>query len=126
MSARGTQAARSALYAVACLLTLGLTACGADRPESDSVADTKPDTTTSPEKAARSREAAQALEPGVAPPAAGTRSEDDALSARVRTVLKGQPGLKTLSIDATAADGAVTLYGTASTPAQRELRAGSP
>jgi hypothetical protein len=47
--------------------------------------------------------------------------QDDALGSRVTSTLKGQPGLKAVSVDVDAASGAVTLYGTANTPAQREL-----
>jgi osmotically-inducible protein OsmY len=47
--------------------------------------------------------------------------EDSALGARVRSALTRQPGLRALSVDVNAASGAVTLYGTANTPAQREL-----
>ncbi|MNC92398.1 periplasmic protein [compost metagenome] len=43
------------------------------------------------------------------------------MGSRVSSTLKQQPGLKAVSVDVDASNGAVTLYGTANTAAQREL-----
>ena len=53
-----------------------------------------------------------------AAPAAG---ESMALGARVKSAVGVRPGLRALSVDADPGTGAVTLYGTASTAALRDL-----
>jgi len=49
--------------------------------------------------------------------------EDAALAAKVKSALGDDPDLRLLAIDAAAAGGAVTLYGTANTLANREKAA---
>lgn len=100
---------------VAGMLVLSLGACGGDRPTID---------TTAAEMAEARPQQTADVAADVEPPGAGAtaaRTEDGVVGARVRSVLTTQSGLKTLSVD--VAGGAVTLYGTASTPLQRE-RAG--
>ena len=55
--------------------------------------------------------------------AAGKITADTALSAKVRSALRTEPGLQALSIDVNAVNGAVTLYGTADTAARRDKAA---
>ena len=57
-------------------------------------------------------------------PAAGTKGtasssmgSDAALAARVKAALSTDPGLRSIKVDVNAADGVITLYGTADTPA---------
>lgn len=45
-------------------------------------------------------------------------ASDAALSARVKAALSADPGLRAITVDVNAADGVVTLYGTADTPAR--------
>lgn len=54
---------------------------------------------------------------------AGKASEDVALSAKVKSALSAEPGLKALAIDVNAVNGAVTLYGTADSPGRRDKAA---
>ena len=42
---------------------------------------------------------------------------DAALAARVKAALSADPGLRSITVDVKSADGVVTLYGTADTPA---------
>jgi osmotically-inducible protein OsmY len=49
--------------------------------------------------------------------------ENKALASKVKSALGDDPALKFLAIDATASDGAVTLYGTANNRALREKAA---
>lgn len=49
---------------------------------------------------------------GLAPGAAS----DAALAAKVKAALTAEPGLKSLKVDVNAADGVVTLFGTADSP----------
>jgi hypothetical protein len=103
------------------VLALSLTACGDDRPEVETAA------TDSVEPAGAQYEGAPerpAILPAEETDATGSKAVGPAssvLRARVTSALTTQPGLKALSIDVNAASGAVTLYGTANTPAQREL-----
>jgi osmotically-inducible protein OsmY len=53
--------------------------------------------------------------------AAGQRMDDAALEARVKAALIAAPGLKSLAIDVEAANGVVTLAGTADNPDKRDL-----
>jgi osmotically-inducible protein OsmY len=106
------------------MVVLSLSACGDDRPETETAATDIVDPTGAkfegvPERPANV--ATNAAPPGAGSRAAGTAMEDGKLSARVKSALTTQPGLKALSVDVDGASGAVTLYGTASTPAQRDL-----
>ncbi|HXV10428.1 MAG TPA: BON domain-containing protein [Burkholderiales bacterium] len=53
--------------------------------------------------------------------AAGQRMDDTALEARVKAALIAAPGLKSLAIDVEAANGVITLAGTADNPDKRDL-----
>ena len=108
--------------ALAGILLVGLNACSGDKPVTETAAADIVDPTGVRPESVPERQVATDVEPtGAGSKAAGTASEDGALGARVKSALTTHPGLKTLSIDVNAATGAVTLYGTASTPAQREL-----
>jgi hyperosmotically inducible protein len=63
-------------------------------------------------------QAAQAREPDAPKP-----DPNKQLAVRVKRALEGEPKVHAGEIDVTAADGKVTLWGTAATPAERE-RAG--
>ena len=47
----------------------------------------------------------------------GGAGADAAVEARVKAALSADPGLRSLTVDVKSADGIVTLYGTADTPA---------
>jgi hypothetical protein len=93
---------RPALLALSCLLALGVAACDRGTSSTDPIGGT-----------VNRDDSARAL------PARTTR-EDLALGAQVRSALHSIPGLKALEIEVDAADGAVTLYGTADTPSRRD------
>lgn len=63
-------------------------------------------------------------------PAAGAKganssnmSSDAALAARVKAALSTDPGLRSITVDVNAANGVITLYGTADTPAKSQQAA---
>ncbi len=56
-------------------------------------------------------------------PATPKADENAALAARVVAALRRDPAVGTLGIDVVGADGAVTLFGTAPTPGDRERAA---
>jgi hypothetical protein len=56
-------------------------------------------------------------------PATTKADENAALAARVVAALRRDPAVGTLGIDVVGADGAVTLFGTAPTPGDRERAA---
>jgi hyperosmotically inducible periplasmic protein len=81
-------------------------------------------------KAATPQPAARATEPATGQPApAATRPEpapsmaDAALAKKVKAALEADPEVNALEIDVVAAQGAVTLYGTARTRASRNQAA---
>lgn len=95
--------------ASAAALTLGLVACE-QKPSSDSRFDKLV------QNAGRN--------PAPAPEAAARKSDqayqatgDAALAARVKAAISADPALRSLTVDVNAADGVVTLFGTADTPA---------
>jgi osmotically-inducible protein OsmY len=47
----------------------------------------------------------------------GGPATDWALAARVTAALSADPGLRSVTVDVKSADGVITLYGTADTPA---------
>ena len=51
---------------------------------------------------------------------AGKSMEDAALTAKVKSALIAEPGLKALSINVDTADGVITLNGTANSPENRD------
>jgi osmotically-inducible protein OsmY len=119
----GHEPLRPPVVALACLLTLGVGGC--DPAPSAGSADT--DVERAMQQGAHGREQVAAIAGGDPDrdagdkPAAAVRTPDDtALSARVRSALSTDPGLKALAIDVNAMDGAVTLYGTADTRERRD------
>jgi hypothetical protein len=105
------------------VLALCLTACGDDRPADETAAtDSVGPTGAKFDGAPEHPTLLAAEEPATGSKTVGRRSnEEGVLRARVKSALTTQTGLKALSIDVNAASGAVTLYGTANTPGQREL-----
>jgi len=121
---RSSRVAQPLWATAACVLALA--ACGAEPPPGGQVA--KPATQPVEQSA---REA-----PAPAPPAAAKPdgpaaaaapverpSGDVALAARVKAALEADPALRVLAVDVTAAAGAVTLFGTADTTANRDQAA---
>jgi hyperosmotically inducible periplasmic protein len=110
--------------ALAGVLALGLGACGGDQGATETAATPAGDSASAKPGRAADEPAILATDAG---PAEGSSKpagmEGGALGSRVKSALTRQPGLRALSIDVDAASGAVTLYGTANTPAQRELAA---
>lgn len=94
-------------------IALAVSGCG-DEPQSKPAARTAaPPTVPQPQVEARPAPEKPAAESALA-------ASDQALAARVKSALAAAPGLNTHRIDVTARDGAVTLFGTAETKAQRE------
>ncbi len=97
------------------LVAAGLAACGDESPVA---------------KAGKGGDQAMSQSPAQLPvvaepqaPAAPTVDENAALAARVVTALRRDPAVGKLGIDAVSADGAVTLFGTASTTGDCERAA---
>src|SRR3954470_14023290 len=98
--------------ALAALLAVGLAACGDDAP---------------PKPAAKASEPAPLAKPAPPPPppppvAKAEEPKPDPnkeLAARVKRALEGEAKIQAAGIDVTAADGKVTLWGTATTNAER-------
>src|SRR5919109_3767222 len=94
------------------IAVLALTVAGcSDKPVAQQAA--KPAVVT-PTPAPQAQ-AAQAKEPQAPKP-----DPNKELAARVKRALEGEPKVHAGEIDVTAADGKVTLWGTAATPADRE------
>jgi hypothetical protein len=104
---------RTLYLATAGALALTLAAC-----DSKLAADNSPKTSESyVENAGRN--------PGPMTPATGTRGaaspsmgSDSALAAKVRTALSTDPDLRSITVNVDAANGVITLSGTADTPAK--------
>jgi hypothetical protein len=95
--------------AAAAVLALGLLACG-EKPSSESPMD----------KLAQNAGRSPAPAPGQVVPSMnqpGSPAPDAVLEARVKAAIAADPALRSLTVDINAADGVVTLYGTADTPA---------
>lgn len=130
---RKDRIARSLRAAAAALLVIGFAACG-DAPPSGQAA--KPGTRPVDQSAAKAPEPAPppATKPDAPAAAAaaptGRPSADVELAARVKSALETDAALRALAVDVTAAGGAVTLFGTADTAANRDkaakLAAGVP
>ena len=97
---------------LAALAVLGLAACGEEAP--------KPVASQPPAQAAQS--APPPLEPKTAE--APRPDPDKELAGRVKRALEGEPKVQAAAIDVTAADGVVTLWGTAATVAESKRAAG--
>jgi hypothetical protein len=118
----GGQSDRVSCIAVAGVLALGLGACGGDQAATETGATPAGDSTNAKLKGATGEPAILAADAGLAEGSSKpTGVEGGALGSRVKSALTRQPGLRALSVDVDAASGAVTLYGTANTPAQRDL-----
>jgi osmotically-inducible protein OsmY len=94
--------------AAAAAFALGVAACG-EKPSTDSTTIGKlaENAGRNPAPAA----AAQKSNP------AYQASGDAALAARVKAAIAADPALQSLTVDVNAADGVITLFGTADTPA---------
>jgi hypothetical protein len=115
----GGQSDRVSCIALAGVLALGLGACGGDQAPTETGAG---DSTNAKLEGATGEPAILAADAGLAEGSSKpTGVEGGALGSRVKSALTRQPGLRALSVDVDAASGAVTLYGTANTPAQRDL-----
>ena len=97
----------SLLTAASCALALVLAACG-DRgaPSAKTAEVTPPQTTPAPQAAPTAAAPANTAETAKPDP-------DAQLAAKVKSAFANDPDLKMLPIDIRAANGAVTLYGTA-------------
>ena len=113
-----TYLSRTLTLATAGALALTLAACD-PKPAADNPAKTFDSLV---ENAGRN------LEPAPAPAApagagmthsqSGGPATDLALAARVTAALSADPGLRSVTVDVKSADGVITLYGTADTPAK--------
>jgi hypothetical protein len=94
---------------IAAALLLGATACG-DQP--------------APKPAPAPQAVPQPITPAPAPeakaPEAPKPDPNQELAARVQKALEGEAKIQAAAIDVTAADGKVTLWGTAATAAERK------
>src|SRR5258708_36173339 len=101
---------------------LALAACG-DEPAPKPAAQPAPPPAAAPQAAAP----APALTPPSAPitkaPEAPKPDPNKELAERVKRALDGEAKIQAAAIDVTAADGAVTLWGTAATAAERDRAA---
>ncbi len=105
-------AARLLSAVTSAAVALSLYGCGDEPPP-------KPVTKTAP-PVAPSPEAKAAPAPEKPATASSQADADQALAARVKSALAATTGLNAHQIDVTAKSGAVTLFGTAETKAQRE------
>lgn len=103
------------------IFALGLAACGREPPPAAKASPPPPPAAKADAKADQAREAAakEAAAKEAAAKAAAA-SANAALAAKVKDALGATKGLNAHAIDVTAADGVVTLFGTADTPALRE------
>lgn len=122
MKARHQNPAPRALSAVlAGLFALALAACG-DKPAEVVVKPAAQPAKAQPPAPPADAKADQARQEAAAKQAAekARQDADAALAAKVKTALGAEKGLNVHAIDVTAKDGAVTLFGTADTPALRD------
>lgn len=105
--------ARACSSLMAGCLVLGLTACG-DKPAPKPAAKPMPPV-TQPEPR---KEEMKMAEPQT-PPAAAPVNRDAELAAKVKQALGASGGVNVHRIDVNAANGVITLYGTADTAEQR-------
>jgi osmotically-inducible protein OsmY len=86
---------------------LGVAACG-EKPSTDStIGKLAQNAGRDPAPAAAAQKSSQAYQ----------ASGDAALAARVKAAIAAEPALRSLTVDVNAADGVVTLFGTADTAA---------
>jgi osmotically-inducible protein OsmY len=116
---------RAICAAAAAALTLSLAACGdkptAETPKFESAADVVARQAQQAAAAAEKKKAEeQKRAPDPAKQAADAKAaEDSALAAKVKAAIMAIPALKSMAMDVRASGGAVTLFGTADTEAQR-------
>ena len=120
----GNRMARAVLTAVASILMVGLAACE-QKPQGGKAASESAGTLDGKGGEA-GQDAGKAANPSPAPAAVAPKaveplgaSENAALAAKVKAALAAEPGLKALAIDVNASGGAVTLFGTVDTRANR-------
>jgi hypothetical protein len=122
MKTKSTNSLRDALAAAAVgALVLGLGACepepqayGPGKTSDSLVEDAGRDLRSAPSPAPPVLAVGEAgFRPSPAAPAV-----DAALEARVKAAISADPGLRSVSVDVKSADGVVTLYGTADSPAK--------
>jgi len=94
------------LAAASCALALALAGCGDSSPPPGKTEAAAPAPAPAPQAAPAAAAPAKAAE-------APKPDPDAALAAKVKSALANDPELKMLPIDVRAANGAVTLYGTA-------------
>lgn len=106
------------LLTVACAgaLALGLAACDQKPKADESQAFEKLVQSASRDRDAATRDSAQP-DPTKKSDSAQSPGTDSVLEARVKAALSSEPGLRALTVDVKSADGIVTLYGTADSPA---------
>src|SRR5882762_5999354 len=97
---------------IAAVLFLGAAACG-DSPAP------KPAPAPAPQAVPQAITPAPAPAPQAKAPEAPKPDPNKELAARVKRALEGQAKIQAAAIDVTAADGKVTLWGTAATAAER-------
>ena len=106
------------------MLALSLAACG-DKPPvaKDDAANKSAPVVQQPAKAPakKNEEAERAAKEKAA--ADAKAKENEALAGKVKSALAAEPGLKKLTVDVTASDGEVTLFGSADTRAHRDQAA---
>ncbi len=98
---------------IAAVLFLGAAACG-DQPAP------KPQPAPAPAPQAAPQPIIPAPAPEAKAPEAPKPDPNKELAARVKRALEGEAKIQAAAIDVTAADGKVTLWGTAATAAERK------
>ncbi|MBI4192328.1 MAG: BON domain-containing protein [Betaproteobacteria bacterium] len=105
------------------MLALSLAACG-DKPSVEKDAKDAAKTSAPPvQQPAKALEKDKVEAEKIArekAAAAARAKEDAALADNVKSALVAEPGLKALTVDVTASDGEVTLFGSANTRANRD------
>lgn len=113
---------RALSLALASIFALALAACG-DKPAEVVVkpaAQPAPKAAPSPPKADAKADQTKQETAAKAAAEKAKQDADAALAAKVKSALGAEKGLNAHAIDITAKDGAVTLFGTADTPALRD------
>ena len=107
------------LRTVASGLVLGMAACDAISPADKAAASKAPQVTREAMPASGKADAKTEPTKGAAGASAAEKA-NAGLAAKVKAALADSPALKTLGIDVTAADGAIILFGTVDTRANRD------
>jgi osmotically-inducible protein OsmY len=109
---------RTLLLATAGALALTLTAC-----DSKPAADNPARAFESPVENAARNSAPMGPAAGTEGSASASMGSDAALAARVKAALSTDPGLRSIKVEVNAANGVITLSGTADTPAKSDQAA---